>query len=461
MKKSAFVLGICCLFSLSLSAQDWNLVLAGSKYNFRLNGASFVTNTIQVDGALVLGPDSVFWLSPKKGVTFSSSPYVGLVGNILGDTIVKHPGSVYECRFKPITDFTYPQVNTILRTKADIGASWEYKPGVTATVTEQKDTLCWGFPDSIKTISLSDGKVIRLSKRFGVVYLESQTLIGLEGQDIGVQLPVLGDFYQDWVNGATFEQYGTSNSNYTLTSKSWTKYDVLGKTATADSIKINVRKLIRREQYVAAQLDTTIFENKVEIYTILNPQYVHYPGTVKESFSNGFVTTDYQNTAEGLQLSVYTVSTPSSSGPVRSNTFVLGIGETANTFSSNFLGSYYASSVTLLGYQKVGQAVQGTIHPDSFFGVVSPVKEPNNTLEQLTVYPNPAQDGIIYVKCEDCPPMETAEWMDLSGKVLKTVQNPAFQSPLEVNDLPKGLYLLRIRAAGHYTAIRRVVVLYR
>lgn len=33
----------------------------------------------------------------------------------------------------------------------------------------------------------------------------------------------------------------------------------------------NVRKLMRREQYVAAQLDTTIFEDKVEIYTILNP----------------------------------------------------------------------------------------------------------------------------------------------------------------------------------------------
>ncbi len=456
MKKSAFVLGICCLFSLPLFAQDWNLVLAGSKYNFQINGASFVTNTIWVDGASALGADSVFWLSPKKGVTFSSSPYVGLVGNILGDTIVKHPGSVYECRFKPITDFTYPQVNTILHTKANIGASWEYKPGVTATVTEQKDTLCWGLPDSIKTISLSDGKVIRLSKNFGVVYLESQTLIGLEGQDIGVQLPVLGDFYQDWVTGAIFEQYGTSNSNYNLTGKSWTKYHVLGKTATADSIKINVRKLMRREQYVAAQLDTTIFEDKVEIYTILNPQYVYYPGTVKESFSNSFVTTAYQNTAEGLQLSVYTVTTPSSSGPVRSATFVMGIGETANTFSSNFLGSYYTSSLTLLGYQKAGQTQSGQLHPDSFFGVVTSSQEIDE-FEQLTVFPNPA-GSVIFIQCDDCPQAETAEWMDLSGKVVKTVQNPVFQSPIEVNDLPKGLYLLRIRMAGNYTAVRRVVV---
>lgn len=456
MKKIACFALFCLLLSFSTFAQDWNLIAADTKYNFRSPQVDFVSFTLKVESIAVAGTDSIFLLSPRKVVSFTGYPYIALVGNILGDSLIKHPGSVYECRFIQPFGFDYPQETTIIRAKAETGASWEYKPGVIATVSEKKDTVCWGVADSVKIIALSDGKTIRLSKNFGVLALENQALVGLEGMDIGTQLPVLADFYSDWVNGAIFEQYGTSNSNYNLTSKSWTKYNVLGKTTTADSIKINVRKLVRRELYVAAQLDTIIFEDKVEIYTVLNPQYVHYPGTMMGTFSNGFVSTDYQNTAEGLNLSVYTVTTPSSSGPVRSYSLVMGIGETANTFTSNFLGNYYASSLVLVGYRKVGQTEQGTIHPDSFFGVTNSMQEVSD-IDHLIIYPNPA-GSVVFIQCDDCPQPETAEWIDISGKVLKTVQNPAFQSPIEVNDLPKGLYLLRIRAAGHYTVVRRVVV---
>lgn len=457
MKKTASIFLLCLLLSFSAFAQDWNLIAPAMKYNFRLSTANYVTNTIRVDSAAALGADSVFWLSQPKSVFFSSYPYLLLVGNILGDSVVKHPGAIYECRFRPPLYYPYPQETAVIHTKALIGASWEFTPGVIATVTEQTDTLCWGVADSVKTISLSDGKSIRLSKKFGVLSLENQTLIGLQGENIGVQLPVMGDFYQDWVSGAVFEQLGTNSTDYTSSTKTWTKYYVLGKTVTADSIKISVRKLVRREQYFIGQLTATTFEDKLDLFVVVNPSQVQYPGTVKDPNYGNFTSTYYENTAAGLQLTVQSVNPPSSSGPSRNNIFVVGIGETASAFSYGSSGSYINIQSSLLGYQKVAQTEQGTIHPDSFFGITNQTKD-SQVLEQLTVYPNPARGGNMYLRCENCPLLESVEWVDISGRVLKTVQNPALQTAIPVDDLPKGLYFLRIHAAGDIVAMEKVVL---
>lgn len=436
-------------------AQDWNLVAADTKYNFRSPQAEFVSYTLKVESIVVDGADSIFLLSPRKAVYFFDYPYVALVGNILGDSLIKHPGAIYECRFTQPFGFDYPQETTIIQAKAEPGASWEFKSGVTATVSEKKDTVCWGVADSVKIVSLSDGKMIRLSKKFGVLSLEDQTLAGLEGKDIGTQLPVLADFYSDWVNGAVFEHFGSYRYSYSSNTKIWTKYYVQGKTVTPDSIKINVRKLLRREKYTFTTLDTVTFEDKQEIFVVPNPQSIQYPGVSTGNFSS-YTSTHYRNTPQGLELIIAGIVTPSSSGPNHRKVYVAGIGLTSYEFSYTYPGFYTSIVENLPGYRKVGQTEQGTIHPDAFFGVTNSIQEVSD-IDHLTIYPNPA-GSVVFIKCDDCPQPETAEWMDLSGKVLKTVQNPGLQSPIEVNDLPKGLYLLRIRMADNYTAVRRVVV---
>ena len=88
----------------------------------------------------------------------------------------------------------YAQETFVIRAHAEPGESWEFKSGITATVSEKKDTLCWGVSDSLKTIELSDGNRLRLSKYFGLLFSDNQTLVGLEGKEKGVQLPVLADF---------------------------------------------------------------------------------------------------------------------------------------------------------------------------------------------------------------------------------------------------------------------------
>lgn len=453
MKKTACFALFCLLLSFSTFAQDWNLVDMDTRYNFLSPQDNFVSHTLGIENIGVDGADSIFLVYPPKAIFLFDYPYVGMVGNILGDSLIKHPGSVYECRFEQPLEFDYPLETTIIHTKAEPGASWEFKPGVTATVSEKKDTVCWGFADSLKIISLSDGKTIRLSKRFGVLALENQTLVGLQGKNIGTQLPGVSTFYSDWVNGAVFEHFGTYKYSYTSHTQIWTKYYVQGNTGAPGS-GINVRKLVRRELYNYSTLDTVIFEDKQDVFTIPGPDNLQ-PGISTGSFTP-YTSTYYRNTPQGLELTVQSFHTPSSGGPTHRKVYVAGIGRTNNEFLYSYPGLYSNIVENMPGYRKVGQPEQGTIHPDSFFGITSSSQEVSD-VTQLTVYPNPA-GSMVFIQCDDCPQAETVEWMDLSGKVLKTVQNPVFQTPIEVNDLPKGLYLLRIRMAGNYIAVRKVVV---
>ncbi len=451
MKKTACFVLFCLLLSFSTFAQDWNLVDIDTRYNFLSPQADFVSFTLSVESIAVDGADSIFLVYPQKAVYFFDYPYVAVVGNILGDSLIKHPGAVYECRFVQPLDFDYPQETTFIHAKAEPGDSWEFKPGVIATVSEKKDTVCWGFADSVKIISLSDGKTIRLSKKFGVLALENQTLVGLEGKNIGTQLPGVGSFYSDWVNGAIFEHFGSYKYSYSSHTQIWTKYYVQANTGAG----INVRKLVRREQYIFSTLDTVIFEDKQEVFAIPGPNNIT-PGVSTGGFTT-FTSTSYRNTPQGLELSIAGIYTPASSGPHHRKVYVAGIGQTLSEFSYSYPGFYTNIVANMPGYRKVGEPEQGTIHPDAFFGIITSSSQEASDVGHLTIYPNPA-GSVVFIQCNDCPQPETAEWIDLSGKVVKTVQNPVFQTPVEVNDLPKGLYLLRIRAAGHYTAVRRLVV---
>ena len=252
------------------------------------------------------------------------------------------------------------------------------------------------------------------------------------------------------MNGAVFEHFGSYKYNYSSHTQVWTKYYVQANTVAG----INVRKLVRREQYLFTTLDTVIFEDKQEVFAVPGPSNIN-PGVSTGGFTT-FTSTYYQNTPQGLKLTIQGIQTPSSGGPHHRKVYVAGIGQTLNEFSYSYPGFYTNIVENMPGYRKVGEPEQGTIHPDSFFSLTNSNQEASD-LGRLIIYPNPA-GSVVFIQCDDCPQAETAEWIDLSGKVVKTVQNPAFQSPLEVNDLPKGLCLLRIRAAGHYTAVRKVVV---
>ena len=455
MKKSLFPCCVCLLITFSVSAQDWNLVVAGGKYNFGTPGSAIVSNTIIANAISATNGDSVFLLSPQRAIGIQSNFFAVLIGSFIGDTVIKHPDFVYEFRFKPPT-YTVDGAPKSIHARAEVGDTWEFKSGVTATVTEKKDTTWWNTADSLKTILLSNGTKIRLSKNFGLLFLNAQTLIGLEGQDVGVQLPTLADFYSDWVGGAVFETYHYnrvgSNSAHTLY-EIWTKYYVLGKTITPDSILIDVHKLVKTVQYSSfltnTQLDTITYKNAVGVLAIPNPQKVEYPGGVNQF--GLFLTSVYTPVSAGVKLDIQNIQTAGASS-AKHITYETGIGETLNYYEH----SAGNSNRKLNGYQKIGQAQHGTIHPDSFYGVVSSSQEVVD-LKQLSAFPNPATD-VIYIRCEDCPQATGAVLMKATGQIVRTEHFNGAGLSMQTRDLPNGQYILQVHFENGATAIRKILV---
>ncbi|MBL7782364.1 MAG: T9SS type A sorting domain-containing protein [Saprospiraceae bacterium] len=458
MKIQSFFLCLFLLTGGTAFSQNWHLITPGSKYNFQFNTAAYVSNTIRVDSAATLGADSVFWLSQPRGLYTIGYPYIVIVGNLLGDSVVKHADFSYECRFRLPLWPEYAQETFVIRAHAEPGESWEFKSGIMATVSEKKDTLCWGVSDSLKTIELSDGKRLRLSKHFGLLFSENQTLVGLQGKNKGIQLPVLADFYSDWVAGAVFELYQTQSENYgTSQAKIWTKYDVLGHAILPDTIKINVRKLVRKETSFSGGAGPTTFENVLTTLSIPHPGKVMYPGLFKEAAYSDFTNILYQPTDQGLKMSVNNVAPPGYGGPIRRDAWIHGIGRTEWEFTYGGIGFHSSRVETLNGYQKVGQSPQGTIHPDSFYGVTTSVPDEVDPA-QFRVYPNPVKEGPVFIHCDSCPLPERVDCISASGQVVRSFQPVFLPIEVPVNDLAGGVYFLKMQFAGGQQVVKKVVV---
>lgn len=452
---------LCCILFFALAfpifSQDWNLVTTGGIYNFGSAGSLAVESTIRVDGAIAAGADSVFRISPQRAITISAWPGAGIVGTFLGDTIIKRPDFTYVCKFKAVP-FTFDTATRFIRTKAEVGDSWLFKTGVTATVLQKEAATTLGMEDSIKVISLSNGENMRLSKRFGLLSLGSRDLIGLQSQATGVQVPSLEDFYADWIPGAVFEVYEDkrvgSNSMNTFF-HTWTKYYVLGKTITPDSLKIEVHKLVRVERYAysgssGSQLIDITYQNTNGLHVVLNPHQVLYPGGVK---LNGlFYASTYSPLASGVKRTYQSLLT-------------FGAYSSLLVVHESSVGEkryYYDSDVSqidrkLIGYQKVGQAVSGQIHPDSYFSVTTSTAQAPES-DRLFISPNPVSDGVLNVTCTDCQPLKKVEVIAPDGKTVITLDSPASAFSIPTHTLPAGMYYLQAHTATGGLVVRKLAV---
>lgn len=72
---------------------------------------------------------------------------------------------------------------------------------------------------------------------------------------------------------------------------------------------------------------------------------------------------------------------------------------------------------------------------------------------QFSIYPNPAQNTVSIAG--DAQP-EKVEWFNASGVQVKSVILPKIGQPLNITDLPKGLYLVRIYQQGTITHTKMV-----
>lgn len=86
--------------------------------------------------------------------------------------------------------------------------------------------------------------------------------------------------------------------------------------------------------------------------------------------------------------------------------------------------------------------------------MTSSLQEATPPAEALLLYPNPAND---ILRINAAQPLQRLEVIDLQGRVVlhQPLSGNTTQASLQLNHLPKGMYMLRVHYSGGQTAIRR------
>ena len=172
-----------------LHAQFWPTINTADTVNFKLsnNLVPMPDVTVWVVSQELAGNDTILHLN-----TYAKNGQLNQPGFLQKKVTITPNGLVMLT--DPGTYNLYPS--------AGIGTTWIFKPltQITAVVTAITSEVILGLPDSVKTISLSDGKTVKLSKRWGILsfpdYSNGKTynLVGIDNLRIGEFFPNHVDF---------------------------------------------------------------------------------------------------------------------------------------------------------------------------------------------------------------------------------------------------------------------------
>ena len=88
-----------------------------------------------------------------------------------------------------------------------------------------------------------------------------------------------------------------------------------------------------------------------------------------------------------------------------------------------------------------------TTYPTNYIAGLGQVLSVNNVKSEdiLAIYPNPVSQGVVYVSGKNLSKITTARIIDISGKLVKEIQNPfRNDNSINVQELNTGLYILQI-----------------
>lgn len=207
----------CCLFLLifwatSMNAQNWLPLAPGDQFSYRYSDSVLISNVLQVDSQKILpGGDLAFFLNRVV---------------LDCDTCIVQPGKLAnQGQFLQKTMLRKSDGRWVFQGKqpfvlfplAQTGASWllDTAQNLTATVLGISAQTVFGMPDSVKTIGLSNGAQIILSKGHGILQFPdgisgaTYDLAGISTRGLGEKLPGWLEFY-DFEPGDVLEY----ESNY-------------------------------------------------------------------------------------------------------------------------------------------------------------------------------------------------------------------------------------------------------
>jgi len=251
MKKQLYFFAFLLLIGISANTQNWKPFYKGDTINYKFgNNAEYEINTLWVDSAKVINGDSVFYMNRIIADCDTCTHLIGgtsqpcdtcyIITNqpqFLMRTIVKKTNGYYQLK---------DTASYYIKTTALLNEVWKFDSihNIIATITTLGIENILTQPDSVKTISLSNGKTIKLSKSFGIISFPDFKGSGIDNLLIGVENRALGykvSNYLDYFNYnvgdmLTYEgSYGAQGGweNYTIIKT------ITSKTVLSDKIQYN------------------------------------------------------------------------------------------------------------------------------------------------------------------------------------------------------------------------------
>lgn len=451
MKKSILTL-ICCLFLMATQAQEWQPVRVGWVYTYRAyveseaigpiyNGATHLHN-IWIDSLYENLGDTVFVFNQMIA---NGQPDVS---GFLESKMQK----------KANGDYLFMTPDTFLmKPHAELGHSWSWSDTDTATVVFVGVDTILGVLDSIKTWTLTSGDTVQISKQLGIVKFPSGVsgffdthykLIGMETDSlhVGFKLPKFWEIF-DFSEGDIFmyrEEFATWYSSH----RYW-KMTINNKQVLPDGYRYEVR-LIKSLlcDFFGCMLPSPT-DPKTPLKNVCHPSFVNmYSDTVMHLKVSDFLFlfNNSKSFAHGMRTVYYDThySPPHEIGQnhnfCASSTFARGIGLT-QYFASGSNGTI----LRLLGFVRDGDTT-GIVHSDSFVLATESIQNTSPTTFNAFIHPNPSF-GSTYLSFQNAPQtMVSVEIYNLQGQLLQQQELAAglTQYEIAVNQLPSGLYLIRL-----------------
>ena len=445
-------------------SQNWEPIVIGKTLHYRSDTGQVIVESIHVDSVGIENGDSVYFLNRKIKTILS-----GQTATLNGERFLSKK---MKKRSNGLRKFIDP-FNFTLWIDAQTSASWVYDSlaNVTAQIFQSDTLTVLGISDSVKTIALSTGDTLLLSKNFGFVRFTdisvsppaTYVLTGIIETQTGMQMPGFFDYF-NFNAGDIFEfrGYGQGVSEYWTSSY---KEYIDSVTIYTDSVVCYLRSLGTRSGFSPGPFTNTwndtlrrlYIKNEYEVFTRLPGealrQVTWFPQMTVLCDSNQYFSfrfyhdpllgniwstlredgnTEYFRNQPGNDTVAYHDMTGYFFG--NSAEYTEGLGQIySQTIVPEFGESWFLSA-----WRKNGDTT-GTFTPDSVIISVAPGENQENN--RVHLFPNPSTDEIQIQKTSS----ENINYQisDLYGRIVASgiLENEITIIPIQ--QLPSGIYFLQ------------------
>jgi len=468
MKIKHILILFIILLNFNLFSQNWNPINKNDKFNFKIDTFNYITNVIFTDSVKIINEDSIFYLNRimTNCDTCSNNEYHDFAlrnqPQFLMRKVIKESDSIFI--FQDTSEF-------IMMPLKKFGESWVYnqEDNINAVISFVGEDVILGITDSVKTVSLSNGQQIKISKNFGIIEFpinnsNNYILIGIEGsRESGERLPNFGDFF-DYEIGDIFQRIITNSDNegeYHLIKK----YKILSKEVIGDTLKYEINGRTMHLDY---------YNGEGNPYHVVSVGY--FDDEIRYIDSTKHFTNTYPN--ELIDIVSHTIINIPFDLPLfnkvmyykDNDEYIIRFGE------DDFLSTSYIEDTQdadlLINFQEIlfeykysknlglsskivaldmdyvnytmgkvhnGDTI-GTVYSDAFFESFS-VEDINH--QKTHIYPNPINNNqILQIKVD--AKIKSYSIYNIAGKEVQA--NNFSNNEIKINSLPTGIYILQLNS---------------